>query len=172
MKNKILLPALLLTLVFSSCSYRVMDFTIVSSKNIELSKFPTYEKGTTRVDGKDTKPIILFFPTGYPDGKEAIDRAIESVPGAVALLDGVLTYKYFYIPMIYGEYTYVVEGTPLIDPAVAQSDKYNALEDYSICMLDKEGNIVKTIELEEEEYYTMREEIFKAPNRMYNKLKK
>ena len=151
----------------SSCTRRIMDFTLISTKNVELSKFPTYKRGTSRVEGKDTKSIIIFIPTGVPDAKEAIDRAIESTPGAVALVDGVLTYKNFYIPYIYGEMTYVVEGTPLIDPAFASVDE---LGDYSVCMLNKNGEVMKTITMEEDEYNELRDEIFNSPNKMYRKL--
>ncbi len=170
MKNKILITSILVAFIMSGCSYRVMDFTLISSKNVELSKFPDFERGQSRVEGKDTKPIIVVFPTGRPDGKEAIDKAIESTPGAVALVDGVLTYKYFYIPYIYGEYTYVVEGTPLIDPSLVSAEEIEKLEDYSVCLLDKQGEIVKSMQLEEEEYFSVRDEILDSPNKMYKKL--
>ena len=98
--------------------------------------------------------------------------AIESVPGAVALLDGVLTYKWFYIPYIYGEYTYVIEGTPLIDPALANIEDIEKLNDYSLCLLDKKGEVLKSVQLGEEKYNLIRDEIFNSPNRMYKKLVK
>lgn len=158
--------------MFFGCATRVMDFTIVSSKNVDFSKFPTYERGRDRVEGKDTKPIIFIIPLGNPDGKEAIDRAIETTPGAVALVDGVLTYKYFYIPYIYGEYTYLVEGTPLIDPALANADEIEGLSDYSICLLDRQGNLLKTLTLNEYEYLEEREKILNNPTQMYNKILK
>jgi len=173
MKTKISVISFFMTfLLMASCSHRVMDFTLVSSKNVELSKFSTYQRGNSRVEGTDSKPIIVFIPTGYPDGKEAIDRAIESVPGAVALVDGVLTYKWFWIPCIYGNYTFVVEGTPLIDPALASIDAINKIDDYSICLLDKKGDIQKAIQLEKEQYDSLRDEIFNSPNRMYRKMKR
>ena len=45
--------------------------------------------------------------------KTAIDKAIESTPGTVALLDGVISQK-----ITAWKTGYVVEGTPLIDPAL------------------------------------------------------
>ena len=45
-----------------------------------------------------------------------MDRAIESQPGAVALVDGVVSFKSWIIPFIYGQQKYIVEGSPLIDP--------------------------------------------------------
>jgi len=142
----------------TSCTRRIMDFTIISSKNLELSKFPNYKRVDSRVEGEDKKMIIIFIPTGEPDGKEALDRAIESVPGAVALVDGVLTYKWFWIPYIYGEMYYVVEGTPLIDPSLANVYEINELDDYSICMLDKNGEVINSLKIEEDEYENIKAE--------------
>ena len=57
-----------------------------------------------------------IIPTGEPNAKEAIDRAIQKQPGAVGLLDGVIYKHGWYIPYIYGQFSFEVEGTPLIDP--------------------------------------------------------
>lgn len=97
------------------CTRRITDFTIISTKNMDLSQTSGFTRGSERVTGEDKASIIVIIPTGEPDLKEAIDRAIESTPGAVGLVDGVVRYKWFYIPYIYGETTYEVEGTPLID---------------------------------------------------------
>lgn len=105
----------------TGCTTRLTDFTIISTKNVDLSVISKAKRGSTRVSGKDLVHIIIFIPTGVPNMKEAIDKAIESVPGAVALVDGVLYQKFFYIPYIYGQSSYVVEGTPLINTAQAST---------------------------------------------------
>ena len=169
MKN--ILYLLFLPLFFSSCTQRLVDFTIISSKNIELSKMGTFERANTRVEGTDSRPIIVIVPLGYPDGKEALDKAIESYPGAVALVDGVFTYKWFYIPYIYGKYKYVIEGTPLYDPALKASLNKN-LDNYSVCILDKNGKVDKTIQLEKNDFYKFKSEVFKNPNKATKKLLK
>ena len=92
---------------------RIGDFTIISSKNIDLSRGANFKRGTTRVKGQDMVSNSGFTPVVYPNMKEAIDNAIEGTPGAVALLDGVISQKI--APFKTG---YVVEGTPLIDPAL------------------------------------------------------
>ena len=102
--------------VLSGCSQRIVDFTIMSSKNIDLSRGAEFRRSTTRVKADDTKSIIILIPTGIPNMKTAMDKAIESVPGTVALLDGVVTSSSWYIPYIYGQSSITVEGTPLIDP--------------------------------------------------------
>lgn len=99
----------------SSCTTRLTDFTVISTKNINLNQSGKYRKGSTRVKGEDKKRIICIIPTGTPSAKEAVDKAIESVPNGVALVDGVLTHKWFYIPYIYGELSYVAEGDILIE---------------------------------------------------------
>jgi hypothetical protein len=104
--------------VAAGCTIRLTDFTMISTKNIELARAATFKRAANRTRGKDTTYIIVAVPTGQPNMKEAIDRAIESVPGAIALVDGVIYSTSWYIPMIYGENSYVVEGTPLIDPSI------------------------------------------------------
>jgi hypothetical protein len=91
---------------------RIGDFTIVSSKNIDLSHGANFKRGTTRVTGQDMVSTAGFVPI-TPNMKTAIDRAIESTPGAIALLDGVISQK-----TTAWKVGYVVEGTPLIDPSL------------------------------------------------------
>jgi hypothetical protein len=81
---------ILFLLWFSGCTTRLVDFTMISTKNIDLSRSADFRRAQQRVKGKDEAMIIIFIPTGVPNMKEAIDRALESVPGAVALVDGVV----------------------------------------------------------------------------------
>lgn len=94
----------LVSLVLTGCTLRLVDFTAISTKNVEVA-------GTRgeRVQGKDMKWIILWFPTGKPDMKEAIDRAIERGGGDM-LVDGVIYNKGWYA-LVVGQTGYVVEGT-------------------------------------------------------------
>ncbi|MFA6051538.1 MAG: hypothetical protein WC762_03005 [Methylobacter sp.] len=117
-KNK---SIILLAMLLSGCSTRITDFTFISSKNIDLSHGADFKRAPTRVKGEDRKSIIILIPTGEPNAKEAMDNAIESVPGAVGLVDGVITKSGWYIPYVYGQIWYEVEGTPLIDPATLKS---------------------------------------------------
>ena len=48
--------------------------------------------------------------------KEAIDRAMASVPGCVALADGAIYLQNYYWLLAAGAVRYVVEATPVIDP--------------------------------------------------------
>lgn len=138
MKTKSLLSILALGLLAGAgCTTRFVDFTLISTKNVDLSKAATFRRGTSRTEADDKSYIIIFIPTGTPNLKEAIDRAIEKVPGAVALLDGVVSQGGFYIPYIYGEAWFTVEGTPLVDPALAACSP--AATPYMIVTIEQTG---------------------------------
>ena len=98
--KKLLVLALVfaVTSMFSACTIRMVDFTVISSKNADVKG-----KVGKRVKGSDGSCTLV-----YPNMKEAIDRAIEQEPGADALVDGVVYYKYYYF-----WHVYEVEGTAI-----------------------------------------------------------
>ena len=101
---------MMLMILASGCSRRMMDYTIISSKNMQL-QIPSDAVGP-RVEGKDEVWVIII-PLGTPNIKEAVDRAIESAgPGYDALIDGVLyqTTRYYVLASKIG---YRIEGTPI-----------------------------------------------------------
>jgi hypothetical protein len=159
-QNKsIFLAFCLLVTILSSCSQRVLDFTLISSKNIDLSKAATFVKGKDRVEGKDMVHWIIFIPTGTVSIKEALDRAIESTPGCVALLDGVIYTKFWWIPYIYGKQSATVEGTPLIDPSLAFNS--NDIPTYGKIELNKDGEIKSVSNISSTEFYAFKNKIVK-----------
>ena len=98
----------LVALFFVGCTQRLGDFTVMSTRNVDLNA--NYVKVENNVRGQDKKSIIIFIPTGTPNIESAIDQALKSVDGGAVMTDVSLTYKWFYIPYIYGEYIYEVEG--------------------------------------------------------------
>jgi hypothetical protein len=106
-----LLLAVVALFLLGGCTQRVLDFTVVSSKQMELRVKDT-GKGN-RVEGKDGVYWLITIPLGTPNLKEAVDRAIESAgPGYDALIDGVIyAQNYWYI--ITGYSGYKIVGTPI-----------------------------------------------------------
>ncbi len=96
-------------LLLTGCARRITDFTVISTKNVNLND--KFTKGR-RVVGENKIPIIFGIPIGTPNMKEAIDDAIEKDIEASALADGVI-YSKAWSFFIYGEASYVVEGTTL-----------------------------------------------------------
>ena len=110
MKKIALASALLATLFTTGCAQRIADFTLASTKNVDLNN-GQFVKGK-RVEGEDTKAIILV-PLGTPSVKEAADRAIENDPCAVALTDVTADSEFFSFLVRYVKYK--VEGDLVID---------------------------------------------------------
>ncbi len=94
-------------LLLSGCMTRIMDFTVLSTKSVDIPG-----KRGPRVTGEDVDPIIIFIPAGQPNVKTAVDNALEKGNGDV-LLDAVIYNKFWWIPYVYGEAGFVVEGTVL-----------------------------------------------------------
>ncbi len=148
--------ALSLCAVLTSCTHRLVDFTLISTKSLDWSQASKFKRGTGRVTGEDPIYIIIFIPTGArSDMKEAIDRAIESVPGAVGLVDGVISLNSFYIPFIYGRTAFIAEGIPLIDPMIARAEG-PIQSSHMLAVLDSDGEVEEFRFLEAEEYAELR----------------
>lgn len=114
MKKIVSLLAVVLSFgCLTGCVQRVTDFTVISSKNFDLSRGSQYVMSDKRAEGTDTKAIILI-PLGVPNAKEALDNAIQSVPGCIALSDGVLESEFF--SFFFGYIQYRAKGTCIIDP--------------------------------------------------------
>jgi len=103
---------LLLLILGTSCTRRMIDFTVISNKNVMLRQATA--EPATRVEGKDQVYFIFWIPLGAPNLEEAVDRAIESAgPGYDALIDGVV-YNYAYHFIVSGFMGFRVTGTPVI----------------------------------------------------------
>lgn len=153
--KKILL-AIGFSLILTSCTQRLFDFTIISTKNIEISKLASLQKMDKRVEGEDVAHLIIIVPTNTIRIDQAIDNTIESVPGCLALMDGVVYSKFWYIPYVYGQTKYVVEATPLIDPSLSLTP---SIPKFGKVELDKNGKVKAIRPITEEEYYSEKEKI-------------
>jgi hypothetical protein len=160
--NKIFPKLILASTValLSSCTTRLIDFTLISTKNVDLSRAGSFKRTGVRAKGEDKKHIIIIIPAGIPSAKEAVDRAIESVSGGVALVDGVLYQKMFYVPYIYGQNSYVVEGSVLVDPALSKLSAKNVEADGNVLVTcDASGAVATKRNLSNEDYIKIRREL-------------
>lgn len=110
-----------LVLLLNSCTSRVLDFTMVSTQKVELSKVATYERVPGIYSGKDQKHTVVIFPIGQPNGERAVNRAIAQVDGGVALVDGTIESGSWHIPYLYGQSWYTIKGRVLVDPALRKA---------------------------------------------------
>ncbi len=159
MKTKILLLlSIAIIVVLQCCTYRIVDFTIISTKNIDLSHAANFKKGQQRNKGEDKVYWLVFIPLGVPNLKEAIDKTIEQTPGAVALVDGVVYQKSMWF-ILTGFSAYIVEGTPLIHPTTGSVSETQS--QYNMCKLDRKLNVVEKKVISKEEFEKERKKIIK-----------
>jgi len=134
----------------TGCVTRLGSFTVISTKSIDWSRASEYTRNNQRVEGEDMYHIIIFIPTkGNISIEDAVDKALQKVPGAIALVDAVLRSKFFWIPYIYGRSGYYVEGNILLDPklVLVDGDSSNYLVFYT-----EDGKDFKKITVSEAEY--------------------
>jgi hypothetical protein len=89
------------------CSQRIGDFTVISTKNVDLGT--NYVKIKSNGEGKDLKHWIIIFPIGVPNIKSAIDDSLNQNDGDV-IMNAVIESGFWYIPYIYGQSWYAVKG--------------------------------------------------------------
>ncbi len=104
-----------LTIVMTGCVQRIGDFTVASTKNMDIKRTLHRVDESERLTGIDKKHIILFIPTGQPNMKEAMDNAIEKRTGAVGLSNVTVKHSLWWIPYIYGQSYFEIEGNPVYE---------------------------------------------------------
>ena len=144
MKN--ILISLFSILIFTGCwNQRLGDFSVVSSRNFDLNdNYVLLEKG---VIGEDTQYIIIFVPTGMINIENAVDDALKRVDGDV-MTNASIKLQGFYIPYIYGESRYIVEGdvwkksSSNLGDVINEIDNiYTAVEQNGKIILEKQSQI-------------------------------
>lgn len=101
--KKLIVPIMFVGIatMLTSCQQRLIDFTVISSKNVTM-RFPADAKGP-RTEGKEMKMCVA------PQLKSAVDKAIEKAgPGYDALIDGVVYQRNEFFRA-----GWVVQGTPV-----------------------------------------------------------
>ena len=119
-KQSILKLAVLVVLLstISSCSYRLIDFTVISSKNVSLKIDKTQG---VRVSGSSNGLLGIGVSI-----KDAMDKALQSAgPEYDLLIDGVVKINDYFI--VAG---YKVEGTAISTSKIKASLGKEGFEDW------------------------------------------
>lgn len=113
--KKLLLSVAIIS-ALQGCVHRIGDFTVASTKNVNFKSETHRVDDRRRLIGRDTIHIFSIIPTGmYPNIKEAMDNAIEKAPGAVALSNVTVKRIHWYIPLVYGQDSFEIEGNPVYE---------------------------------------------------------
>ena len=116
LKSRAMLAAVLCAgmFMFTGCTTRLGDFTVLSTKNVDVSGLKPGDRQT----GEDCVNLLFsMIPMGEVNWKNAMDQALERGKGDV-MVDAVLTVKAWAIPYIFGQSCLEFTGT------IAQSASY------------------------------------------------
>lgn len=142
--------------------HTVARFSVVSTKNVDISNLGNFKRSHDKItfdlknkqDKKAINKITLFSDKKLDDNyvvENALDYALEKIPGATVLVDAKLKYIVRKRPFskMYG---YVFEGTALIDPSVAGETAEADFDDEELFFVEEDGVERK---VSEEEYYAL-----------------
>ena len=150
-------------LILTGCSQQLFNFTLVSTKSIELKNLSSLKKSSEKVTGEDKAHWIIIIPTRTIKIDQAITNTIDAVPGCIALMDGVVYSKFWWIPYIYGQQKFVIEATPLIDPSYSKSS--SNLPKYGRVFINKEGSVDSIKSISEAKYFAEKNKIIQNSNK-------
>ncbi len=89
-------------LLATGCSTRIAEFSVVSTKNVELSRIDVKKAAVVHdVTGVSREYIIFFFPTGTPTIQQAVDQALRSGGGDI-MTSAKVDAGGWYIPLLFG----------------------------------------------------------------------
>ena len=95
--------------VFSACTVRLADLSVVATQNVSLDKVDLDSRPQTKgIKGKDSVFVFLFIPFGIPNLEEAIDDALRKGNGDV-MIDAVLYSSWWWF--LIGQNSLEVKGT-------------------------------------------------------------
>ena len=135
MKNKIILFSIvaILASAFIGCTQRIGDFTLISTKNVDIGG--KYKKLDGRFVGEDKRGEIIGIPLGLPNLKTAVDNCIENGKGEL-VTNAVLDFSYW-TAILYGERKYTVTGD--VWAKASMSDLMNNNDDLYVLRADQKG---------------------------------
>ncbi len=115
--KKLFFLALASLLMLPSCSARrLMDMTVVSTKNIDLNNPQGYVTSTNgRVKGKTTRHFVCLIPLGWLklNYEDAVDDAIQKNGSNCVGLSNAVFQAESWSALFYGQDSIVVEGDPI-----------------------------------------------------------
>ncbi len=125
MKAKITLLSIVAILIasFVGCTQRIGDFTLISTKNVDIGG--KYKQVDGRFSGDDSRGVFLGIPLGTPNLKTAVDNCIQAGKGDL-ITNAVLDGSYWSV-IIWGEQKYTVTGDVWVKASM--SDLMNPNED-------------------------------------------
>ena len=115
---------LVLVTTLGACTHAIAKFGIVSPKELRPSQLMGCKVTREVMKGDDSITYILLIPLRWRpyDMGVAMQNAIETVPGGIALKDCTVKETKIIIPILYHYLAYQVEGKVLVDPILREKE--------------------------------------------------
>lgn len=123
--NKImmLLLALVLAVVLTSCANVGGRYTMIASKDFSADKLSEYQVVELDKPASHGDILIGFLPPKQNKGySKRVDSALKDIPGAVAMLDAKHTLRVFNIPFFLAQYDNIKSSKVLVDPSLIKTE--------------------------------------------------
>lgn len=107
--------AALAAAALTGCRFREGDFTIIANSQIHLDRVEAArdQQHAAKTSGNAKRHWLFFFPiTGPATVDEALAHALEST-GGDCMVDAELKSWWWWIPLVYGQDGYTIEGRPI-----------------------------------------------------------
>ncbi|HEV8539042.1 MAG TPA: hypothetical protein VGR15_09020 [Bacteroidota bacterium] len=144
----------MVSMLLTACSQRIGDFTIISSKNVDIGG--KYTKVDGRFEGSDSRPSILGIPLGTPDLKQAVDNCIEAGKGD--LITNAVLHSSWWTAIVYGQNKFTAMGDVWVKASVGDLSKpgveiYELQSSYDGYRLQSMADPSKSVKVD---YFTIR----------------
>jgi hypothetical protein len=119
-----LLGLLGLVTTLGACTYAIAKFGIVSPKEVRPSQLVGAKVTRDMMTGDDSITYILLIPLKWRpyDMRVAMQRALDKVPGGIAIQDCTISETKVIVPILYHYLAYHVEGKVLVDPILREKE--------------------------------------------------
>lgn len=149
MKNAVTIISIIAIVIvsFAGCSQRIGDFTLISTKNVDIGG--KYKQVEGRFSGEDARGVFLGIPLGTPNLKTAVDNCIQAGKGDL-ITNAVLDGSYWSV-IIWGEQKYTVTGdvwtkvsmSDLVNPTDELYELQASPQGYELVSLSNPSRVVK-----------------------------
>ncbi|MCK9427964.1 MAG: hypothetical protein PHF36_09580 [Candidatus Cloacimonetes bacterium] len=108
----------------SGCAGYSGTYSVVATNKLDIERASEYIVSDENVESSSN----MYFSLGYLWGsshlpKNSVDKALQKMPGAVAMVDATYDHKIFTIPILFTIEKYKIYGKALIDPKIAYPDQ-------------------------------------------------
>ena len=160
----VLIAATVLTSCTSEGQRTLGRFSIISSRNIELTKLAEMNRCLDKTATSERSVKLLMSSKQLSDSyamENALDDALAKIPGAIALLDAKLTYVFEkqFSKEVGG---YVFEGYALIDPALISDETLSSVPPTIPVTREPHSYFFIPSEADENDFVSVSEEEFNA----------